>query len=144
MTDYSVDIPIQVNVVPDDIAQGRTINPVIRAERMVLLAQSEKVLATKELQRGKSQDAAQRLKNAASKLRQEASDISTSNEQSSESIRIIETEATEMERLAQFAEQEEAQYAIKRNYESFSQNTRSRKFRDDPNSTNKGEGETPK
>lgn len=140
MTDYSVEIPIQVNVVPDDIAQGRTVNPIVRAERMVLLAQSEKARATDELQSGRTKEAAKRLKNAASNLRSEAANIPEGDEQSSESLRIIQLEADEMERLATFAEEEDAQFAIKRNVESFSQNIRSRKVRINPQSMEENEG----
>ena len=141
MTDFSVVLPIQVNVVPDDIAQGRTANTVVRAERMVLRAQSEKALATEELHSGRVKDAAQRLKSAATNLRKEAADISATDEQSSETLRIIRAEADEMERLATFAEHEDAQFAIKRNIESFSANTRSRKIRTEENINLKNEGD---
>jgi Ca-activated chloride channel family protein len=133
MTDFSVELPVQVNVVPDDIAKGRVANPVVRAERMVLRAQVEKALATEELQNGKVKEAAKRLKNSAADLRRESANIPATDEKSSESLRIIRTEADEMERLANYAENEQADYAIKRNTESFSQNSRSRKMRNDPN-----------
>ena len=133
MTDFSVELPVQVNVVPDDIAKGRVANPVVRAERMVLRAQVEKALATEELQNGKVKDAAMRLKNSAADLRREAANIPVNDEKSSESLRIIRTEADEMERLANFAENEQAEYAIKRNTESFFQNSRSKKPRPDLN-----------
>ncbi|CAN2243399.1 von Willebrand factor, type A [actinobacterium SCGC AAA044-D11] len=133
MKDFSVEMPIQVNVVPDDIAKGRTANPIVRAERMVLSAQSEKALANEELLQGNVKDAATRLKNSASNLLREAANITASDERSLESLQIIRTEADEMERLATYAEQEEAEFSIKRNMESFSRNSRARKLRPDPN-----------
>ena len=140
MKDFSVEMPIQVNVVPDDIAKGRTANPIVRAERMVLSAQSEKALANEELLQGNVKDAATRLKNSASNLRREAANIPASDERSLESLQIIRTEADEMERLATYAEQEEAEFSIKRNMESFSRNSRARKLRPDPNAKSGTEG----
>jgi Ca-activated chloride channel family protein len=129
MSEINVSIPVNVNVVPDDIAKGRIADPVVRAERLVLEAQSEKALANQEIAQGKGQNAANRLKSSASRLRQEASLIPEGDERTSESLKIIHTEADEMLRLAEYAENEDQLYSMKRNTESMSRMMRSRKER---------------
>lgn len=129
MTEMTVTLPVQVNVVPDDIAKGRIADPVVLAERLVLEAQKQKQEASLELETGKVKDAISRFKSTAENLRRQASQIPVDDPRTSESLTIIRTEADEMERLAGYAEHEDANYANKRNYESMSRNSRARKLR---------------
>jgi Ca-activated chloride channel family protein len=129
MSEISVSIPVNVNVVPDDIAKGRVADPVVKAERLVLETQSEKALANAEIAQGKGREAANRLKGSASRLHYEASLIPEGDERTSESLKIIHTEADEMLRLAEYAENEDQLYSMKRNTESMSRMMRSRKER---------------
>jgi Ca-activated chloride channel family protein len=132
MSEVSVTMPVQVNVVPEDVAKGRVIDPIVAAERLVLTAQAEKKAAIDELQQGNNTNAATRLKSTAENLRRRASEIAGSDERTMESIQIIRTEADEIEQLAGYAEYEDANYAVKRNMESLSRGTRSRKLRNQP------------
>jgi Ca-activated chloride channel family protein len=132
MSEVSVTMPVQVNVVPEDVAKGRVIDPIVAAERLVLTAQAEKKAAIDELQQGNNTNAATRLKSTAENLRRRASEIAGSDERTKESIQIIRTEADEIEQLAGYAEYEDANYAVKRNMESLSRGTRSRKLRNQP------------
>ena len=133
MIEVSVTMPVQVNVVPADIAAGRVADPIVRAERLIIEAQSEKALATDEIRAGKSKDAASRLKGTAEKLRREASLLPANDERSAESLNIIIAEADEMESLAKSAEFDDANYSSKMMTQSFSKGTRSRKDRINPN-----------
>ena len=130
MTEISVTMPVQVNVVPVDIAAGRIPDPIVRAERLIVEAQSEKVIATDEIRSGKSAIASKRLRGTAERLRREASNIPVTDSRSAESLEIIKTEAEEMDRLAGIAETEDDLYSVKRMHESYSRGTRSRKVRE--------------
>ena len=130
MTEISVTMPVQVNVVPVDIAAGRIPDPIVRAERLIVEAQSEKVIATDEIRSGKSAIASKRLRGTAERLRREASNIPVTDSRSAESLEIIKTEAEEMDRLAGIAETEDDLHSVKRMYESYSRGTRSRKVRE--------------
>ena len=132
MKEVSVTMPVQVNVVPEDVAKGRTIDPIVAAERLVLTAQAEKKAAINDLQLGDAKNASARLKGTAENLRRRASEISGSDDRTLESIQIIRTEADEIEQLAKYAEHEDANYAVKRNMESMTRGTRSRKLRNQP------------
>jgi Ca-activated chloride channel family protein len=125
-----VTMPVQVNVVPVDIAAGRVPDPIVRAERLIVEAQSEKAAATDEIREGKAATASKRLKGTAEKLRREASNIPVTDSRSAESLEIIKAEADEMERLADIAESEDNMHSAKRLHESYSRMTRSRKFRE--------------
>ena len=125
---FSVMMPVMVNVVPQDVADGRVPNPIVRAEHLVLTAQSEKSKAISDLRNGNDKDAITRLKTTATNLRRSASDISVVDEQSAESLAIILAEATDLEKLATVAENETIAYSSKRMTESFSNKVRSRKF----------------
>ena len=133
MTEVSVTLPVQVNVVPDDLAQGRVIDPVVRAERLVLKAQAEKLLATEEIRSGKVKDAADRLNQTAKNLRSEVSSLDISNARVKATVDSVHAEAVEMERLAKYAVEEDAHYSAKRNLESFSRMSRSKNFREENN-----------
>jgi Ca-activated chloride channel family protein len=130
MTEISVTMPVQVNVVPVDIAAGRIPDPIVRAERLIVEAQSEKVIATDEIRSGKSAIASKRLRGTAERLRREASNIPVTDSRSAESLEIIKTEAEEMDRLAGIAETEDDLHSVKRMHESYSRGTRSRKVRE--------------
>ena len=104
MQEISVSMPIQVNVVPDDVAKGRLADPVVRAERLILTAQTEKATAIDELRNGNNAQASSRLKSTAEKLRREASTIRVTDERTAESLQIITSEADEMDALAKSAE----------------------------------------
>ncbi len=130
MTEISVTMPVQVNVVPVDIAAGRVADPIVRAERLIIEAQTEKAAATDEIREGKTSVASKRLKGTAEKLRREASNIHVTDTRSAESLEIIKAEADEMDRLANIAESEDSMHSAKRMYESYSRMTRSRKFRE--------------
>lgn len=43
MQEFSVAMPVNVNVVPDDVAKGRIADPIVVAERLILTAQTEKL-----------------------------------------------------------------------------------------------------
>ena len=128
-SEVQVILPVHVNVVPGDVAAGRIEDPVVRAERLILVAQSDKALATDELRAGKSREASTRLRNSAENLRRVASQIRVTDERTAESLAIILEEAKDMENLAETAAHEDVQYSQKRLHENFSQKTRSRKQR---------------
>jgi Ca-activated chloride channel family protein len=137
--EVSVTMPVNVNVVPGDQAAGRIEDPIVKAERMILQAQSEKAIATEEILQGKSKSATERLKGTAANLRTQASDIRVVDERSAESLAIILEEAAEMDALAQTAEHEDLAFSSKRMYESYSRKTRSKNIRpnqDSDESTN--------
>ena len=142
--EVSVTMPVNVNVVPGDQAAGRIEDPIVKAERMILQAQSEKAIATEEILQGNQKSATKRLKGTAANLRSHASEIRVTDERSAESLAIILEEAAEMDALAQTAEHEDLAYSSKRMRESYSRMTRSKKIRlnldpdetSDPNSQN--------
>jgi Ca-activated chloride channel family protein len=127
--EISVTTPINVNVVPGDQAAGRIANPVIRAERLIIAAQSEKATAIEELRSGDSKTASARLLKTVAKLRTEASLIPVTDAASAESLILIRTEADEIEALAEMAKNEDVAYSSKRLTEDFSRKTRARKER---------------
>jgi Ca-activated chloride channel family protein len=127
--EVSVSMPVNVNVVPGDQAAGRIEDPIVKAERMILQAQSEKALATEEILQGNVKSASKRLKGTATNLRTQASEIRVTDERSAESLAIILEEAVEMDALAQTAEQEDLAYSSKRMRESHSRVTRSKNIR---------------
>jgi Ca-activated chloride channel family protein len=128
--EISVTTPINVNVVPGDQAAGRIANPVIRAERLIIAAQSEKATAIEELRSGDSKTASARLLKTVANLRREASSIQVTDAVSAESLILIRTEADEIEALAEMAKHEDVAYSSKRLTEDFSRKTRARKERD--------------
>jgi Ca-activated chloride channel family protein len=130
--EISVTMPVNVNVVPGDVAAGRIADPIVRAERLILEAQTAKSLAVDELLKGKIKEASSRLKGAASSLRREASLIPVTDERSAESLAIIKAEADEIDVLAQTAEDQDVMYSSKRMTESYSRKTRSRNVRNQP------------
>ena len=142
--EVSVTMPVNVNVVPGDQAAGRIEDPIVKAERMILQAQSEKAIATEEILQGNQKSATKRLKGTAANLRTQATEIRVVDERSAESLAIILEEAAEMDALAQTAENEDLAYSSKRMRESYSRMTRSKKIRlnldpdetSDPNSQN--------
>ncbi len=127
--EVSVTMPVNVNVVPGDQAAGRIEDPIVKAERMILQAQSEKAIATEEILQGNQKSATKRLKGTAANLRSHASEIRVVDERSAESLAIILEEAAEMDALAQTAEHEEIAYSSKRMRESYSRMTRSKNIR---------------
>ena len=130
--EISVTMPVNVNVVPGDVAAGRIADPIVRAERLILEAQTAKSLAVDELLNGKIKEASSRLKGAASSLRREASLIPVTDERSAESLAIIKAEADEIDVLAQTAQDQDVMYSSKRMTESYSRKTRSRNVRNQP------------
>jgi Ca-activated chloride channel family protein len=130
--EISVTMPVNVNVVPGDVAAGRIADPIVRAERLILEAQTAKSLAVDELRSGKIKEASGRLKGTAANLRREASLIPVTDERSAESLAIIRAEADEIDTLAQTAEHEDVMYSSKRMTESYSRKTRSRNVRNQP------------
>ena len=127
--EITVSIPVNVNVVPGDVAAGRVADPVVRAERLVINAQSAKSLATEELRNGKVLDAAKRLKESAKNLRLEADAIVAEDERGVLSKEKINAEAAEMDLLAKTAEEQEIAYSSKRMTESFSRASRGKNDR---------------
>ncbi|MTA41386.1 MAG: VWA domain-containing protein, partial [Actinobacteria bacterium] len=69
--EVSVTMPVNVNVVPGDVAAGRIADSVVRAERLILQAQSVKSDAVADLQSGNRSDAATKLRSTAARLRSE-------------------------------------------------------------------------
>jgi Ca-activated chloride channel family protein len=129
MQEISVAMPVQVNVVPDDVAKGRLADAVVRAERLILTAQNEKATAVEELLKGENRKASLRLKSSAERLRREANTIRVTDDRTAESLRIITAEANEIDALAKSAEFDEIGYSSKRLKENFSEKTRARKMR---------------
>jgi Ca-activated chloride channel family protein len=127
--EISVTMPVNVNVVPGDVAAGRVSDPIVRAERLILEAQTAKSFAVEELRAGKIKEASGRLSGAAATLRREASLIPVTDDQSAESLLIIRAEADEIETLAQSAQFDDASYSAKRMTESYSRSTRAKKLR---------------
>jgi len=127
--EISVTMPVNINVVPGDVAAGRVSDPIVRAERLVLEAQTAKALAVDELRDGKIKEASGRLKGTASNLRREASLIPATDARSAESLAVIKAEADEIEALAKTAEEEDQIYSVKEMTQSYSRSTRSRKPR---------------
>ena len=127
--EISVTMPVNVNVVPGDVAAGRISDPIVRAERLILEAQTAKSLAVEELRSGKTKEASDRLKGVVSSLRRHASLIPVTDEKSAESLALIKAEADEIDSLAQTVEFEDISYSTKRMTESYSRSTRSRKPR---------------
>jgi Ca-activated chloride channel family protein len=127
--EISVSMPVNVNVVPGDVAAGRISDPIVRAERLILEAQTAKSLAVEELRSGKIKEASGRLKGTSANLRREASLIPVTDEQSAESLALIKAEADEIDTLAQSAEFDDALYSTKRMTESYSRSTRAKKPR---------------
>ena len=127
--EISVTMPVNVNVVPGDQAAGRIANPVIRAERLIIAAQSEKATAIEELRSGDSKTASARLLKTVAKLRTEAALVPVTDAASAESLTLIRTEADEIEALAEMAKHEDVAYSSKRLTEDFSRKTRARKER---------------
>jgi Ca-activated chloride channel family protein len=127
--EISVTMPVNINVVPGDLAAGRIADPVVRAERLIIGAQSAKSLATDELREGKVAEASKRLKGAAKNLRSEADKISEDNPLTIDSKTRINAEANEMDALAKMAEESEIIYSAKRVTESFSRASRSKNDR---------------
>ena len=127
--EISVTLPVNVNVVPGDVAAGRVADPIVRAERLILDAQNSKALATDELLTGNIKEAATRLKGTAANLRRQASLIPVTDERSAESLEIIKAEADEIDALAKTAEENDVIYASKRMTESYSRKTRAKNDR---------------
>jgi Ca-activated chloride channel family protein len=122
-------MPVNVNVVPGDVAAGRVSDPIVRAERLILEAQDAKSTATQELLTGKVKEATKRLKGTAESLRREASLIPVTDERSAESLALIRAEADEIDTLAQTAVDHDAMYSSKRMTESYSRRTRGKNDR---------------
>lgn len=133
--EISVSMPVNVNVVPGDVAAGRVADPVVRAERLIITAQSAKSLANIELFEGKTKDASKRLKDVAKGLRLEADKINEDEPRNIDSKARINAEADEMDLLAKTAEEHEIAYSSKRMTESFSKGSRGKNDRNivDPN-----------
>jgi Ca-activated chloride channel family protein len=134
--EISVSMPVNVNVVPGDVAAGRVADPVVRAERLVLEAQSVKTAAIEELRNGKRKEASANLKGTAENLRRQASLIPVTDDRSAQSLAIIRAEADEIDNLANTVESEDIFYSSKRMTESFSRKSRSRNVRDEQNLNN--------
>lgn len=130
--EISVTMPVNVNVVPGDVAAGRVADPIVRAERLILEAQSAKTVAIEELRNGNISEASTRLKGTAENLRRQASLIPVTDDRSAESLAIIRAEADEIDLLAQTAISEDVMYSSKRMTESYSRKTRSRNVRNQP------------
>jgi Ca-activated chloride channel family protein len=127
--EVSVSLPVNVNVVPGDVAAGRVADLSVRAERLVLQAQNAKALADEDIKSGNIENASSRLKNAAAHLRHEAALMPANDEKSSESLKILRQEAKEIDFLAQSFESKSRSFSSKMMKESYSKSTRSRKPR---------------
>lgn len=134
--EIAVTMPVNVNVVPGDVAAGRITDPIVRAERLILDAQNAKTQAVEELRDGKIKEASSRLKGTAENLRREASLIPVTDDRSAESLAIIRAEADVIETLATTAENEDIFYSQKRMTESYSRKTRARNIREQDTATN--------
>lgn len=137
--EYSVMMPVSVNVVPLDVAAGRIANPIVRAERLILEVQNEKALAIDEIKTGKPQEATNRLKGASARLRREASLLPVTDERTATSLDSILNEANVIDKLAHAAEFERPEYSSRRMTESYSNTSRSKKLRNNPEETSKDE-----
>jgi Ca-activated chloride channel family protein len=137
--EYSVMLPVSVNVVPLDVAAGRIANPIVRAVRLILEVQTEKALAIDEIKSGKSQEATNRLKGASARMRREASLLPVTDERTAASLDSILDEANVIDKLAHAAEFERPEYSTRRMTESYSNTSRSKKLRNHPEETPKEE-----
>lgn len=124
--EISVTMPVNINVVPGEVATGRVADPIVRAERLILEAQSAKSQAADDLLSGRVKEASSRLKGTAANLRREASLIPVVDQRSADSLELIRAEADEIDALANTAEEQDAMFARKRMTESFSSRTRAR------------------
>lgn len=131
--EITVTLPVNVNVVPGDLAAGRIQDPVIRAERLILEIQDVKEDANSEIMNGNEKKASELLKSAAAKLRREANSVPVADAQSSETMRILNKEATELEALSEFVMNESPNFTAKKMRESHSRSTRSRQPRVEEN-----------
>lgn len=129
--EVTISMPVNINVVPGDVAAGRIADPVVRAERLVLEAQSAKTAAIEELRSGNAKQASSNLKGSAANLRREASLIPATDDRSAESLAIIRAEADEIDNLAQTVENEDIYYSSKRMTESYSRKSRSKNNRNE-------------
>ena len=136
-SEISVTMPVNVNVVPGDLAAGRIQEPVVRAERLILEIQDVKEDANSEVMNGNEKKAAELLKSAAARLRREATSIPVADAQSSETMRILNKEATELEALSELVIHESPNFSAKRMRESHSRSTRSRQPRTEENNDEK-------
>jgi len=125
-SEISIAMPVNVNVVPGDMAKGRIADSIVKAERLILEAQSEKEAAAEEIRQGEGKKASKRLKKTAERLLRQAAEIPANDERSAESLRIIRDEADEMQQLAENAEFHDADYSSKLMRESLSNRSRSR------------------
>jgi Ca-activated chloride channel family protein len=132
--EVSVTLPVNVNVVPGDVAAGRVQNLIVRAERLVLGAQNAKELASEDLRNRNVESASSRLKQASENLKLEAALFPVTDEKSSESLAILRAEADEIDQLAVIIERESFSHSAKRMSQSFSNSSRSKKPKpeDDP------------
>lgn len=130
MKDEKITLAVQVNVVPADIAAGRVIDPVVSAERMVIVAEQQKAEALKDLRGGNSKLATQKLNSSVHHLRDKIANLMANPDISAESIEILKKEANEIEELARMAAYEDSAITMKRGTESFNRNMRARKPRD--------------
>lgn len=124
--EISVSMPVNVNVVPGEVASKRVADPIVRAERLILEAQCAKSQATEDLLSGKINEASSRLKGTAANLRREASSIAVVDQRSADSLDLIRAEADEIDLLANTVEEQDVMFARKRVTESFSSKTRAR------------------
>lgn len=131
--EITVSLPVNINVVPGDVAAGRVPDQVVRAERLILEAQNSKTAAIEELAQGKGKEASSRLKGTAANLRREASLIPVTDDRSAQSLEIIRAEADEIENLAEIAEHEDTFYSSKRMTESYSRKSRGKNDRNQNN-----------
>lgn len=127
--EITVTLPVAVNVVPGDVAAGRLPDPIVRAERLILDAQSAKAIAAEDILTGKTQEASNRLKDTSANLRREASLIPVTDERSAESLALIRAEADEIDALALTAQDHDVLYSSKRMTESFSRKSRAKNDR---------------
>jgi Ca-activated chloride channel family protein len=130
MKDEKITLAVQVNVVPADIASGRVIDPVVSAERMVIVAEQQKAEALKDSGYGNSKMASRKLNSNVNHLRDHIANLLANPNISAESIEILKKEADEIEELARMAKFEDSAITMKRGTESFNRNMRSRKPRD--------------
>lgn len=113
-------VPVSVNVVPGDDAQGRVPDPTVRTELAVTEAQSAKREASAALRRGDGEHAAELLTAAGHTLDDQ---LATAPADQADEVR---READELRGLAESARTDDARRSAKRNYASWHGSTRKR------------------
>jgi Ca-activated chloride channel family protein len=124
LTETVVTIPVMVNVVPADVANGRVPNASVRVEQLIFEAQDAKEQASASLRSGDDEVAKATLKEASEALRDAAKSVDDNSLRSE-----LEAEADEIDQLAQTAESVGGLFAAKEGLFSATRRSRGKRPR---------------